>query len=157
MASFEGPIERTENPANVSAKKRTMAQIEQLHRLLEAMQRRELAEEPFSEPLADLDELLASEQPRAAAFASIKARIERILEHEYGLIRPEHHQNQWMALGMSAFGVPIGVLFSLILDNMAFIGIGLPIGLAIGIAIGAQKDKEARAAGKVLDLESASE
>lgn len=142
------------NPTTISDNRRAIGQIEQLRKLLDAMRRRDLPEEPFAEPLSDLNKLVASDNARSASFASVKARIERTLEHEYGLVRPDHYQNQWMALGMSAFGLPLGVAFSAILGNMAYIGIGLPIGLAIGLSIGAQKDRKAREAGKVLKLKS---
>ncbi len=66
---------------------------------------------------------------------------------EYNLLPPRYYQNQWMAIGMTAFGLPFGLMFALTLDNMAFLGIGLPIGMSLGIAIGAEKDKKAKAQG----------
>jgi len=54
---------------------------------------------------------------------------------------------------MCVFGLPIGVLFSQSLDNMAFIGMGLPIGLVIGMVLGQEKDKKAKENGLQLDLE----
>ena len=53
---------------------------------------------------------------------------------------------------MSAFGMPLGVAFSVALDNFAFIGIGLPIGMSIGMALGAGMDKKAAKEGKQLDF-----
>ena len=42
---------------------------------------------------------------------------------------------QGMAIGIGLF-LPFGVLISILTDNFAFIGVGLPIGVAVGIAIG---------------------
>ena len=42
---------------------------------------------------------------------------------------------QGMMIGMVLF-MPFGVLISILTDNFAFIGIGLPIGVAVGVAIG---------------------
>ena len=54
---------------------------------------------------------------------------------------------------MSAFGIPLGVAFGASLDNMAFLGIGIPIGMAIGMAVGAGMDKKAFEEGRQLNLE----
>lgn len=57
-----------------------------------------------------------------------------------------------MTLGMTIFGLPFGLMFAMSLDNMAFLGIGLPMGMPIGMAIGAAKDKKAKDEGKVLEV-----
>lgn len=58
-----------------------------------------------------------------------------------------------MAIGMSVFGLPLGVAFSAALDSYAYIGIGLPIGLAIGMALGSRKDDEAASEGRLLEMD----
>ena len=42
---------------------------------------------------------------------------------------------QGMAIGMVLF-LPVGLILSILIDNFAFIGVGLPIGVAVGVAIG---------------------
>ena len=64
-----------------------------------------------------------------------------------------HYRNTWLALGMAAFGIPLGVAFGMSLRNLAFLGIGLSIGLAIGIAVGTGMDKKAFEEGRQMDLE----
>lgn len=98
----------------------------------------------FSEPAPQLVKQITASQ----------ASILKLLEKEVGLISKNHFQLQWLALGMAAFGIPMGVVFGAVLGNMAFIGIGLPIGLAIGIAVGTSKDAEATKQGKQLDWPS---
>lgn len=44
------------------------------------------------------------------------------LEKELKLVSKNHYQNQWMAIGLAAFGVPLGVAFGTSLGNMAFMG-----------------------------------
>ncbi|MGB0431741.1 MAG: hypothetical protein ACPGLV_14805 [Bacteroidia bacterium] len=68
------------------------------------------------------------------------------------LIVTNHYRNHWMTLGMTVFGVPMGAAFGAALGNMAFLGIGLPIGMVIGMAIGSEKDKKAKAEGRVLNF-----
>ena len=59
----------------------------------------------------------------------------------------------WLAIGMSAFGLPIGVAFGLSIGNIGLMAIGLPIGMAIGAAVGTGMDKKALEAGRQLDIE----
>lgn len=82
-----------------------------------------------------------------------QTRIIRTLEKELKIVPKNYYRNIWMALGMAAFGIPLGVVFRMSLDNMAFLGIGLPIGLAIGLGVGAEMDKKAFREGQQLDIE----
>ena len=77
----------------------------------------------------------------------------QILEKELKFVCKNHYRNAWFAIGMTVFGVPIGVAFGASMGNMAFLGIGLPIGMVIGMAIGAHKDKKASEEGRQLDIE----
>lgn len=79
--------------------------------------------------------------------------IVKLIEKELKLVPKKHYQTTWLALGMAVFGIPLGVAFGASLDNMAFIGIGIPIGMAIGIAVGTGMDKKAFEEGRQLDLE----
>ena len=76
-----------------------------------------------------------------------------MVEKELKLVTKNHYRNTWLAIGMTAFGIPLGIAFGGSLGNMAFIGIGMPIGMAIGIAVGTEMDKKASENGKQLDLE----
>lgn len=79
--------------------------------------------------------------------------ILRLLEKEMNVVPKNEYRLRWLALGMSVFGVPMGVVFGLILENMAFLGIGLPIGLTLGIAIGNSMDHRAAQEGRQLNFE----
>ena len=59
-----------------------------------------------------------------------------------------------MVLGMTVFGMPIGIAIFTATGNAAFISIGMPIGLPLGLAIGVQLDKKAMEEGKALVFES---
>lgn len=58
-----------------------------------------------------------------------------------------------MALGMSAFGLPFGVVIGLITKNMGLLAIGLPIGMGIGVMVGSKMDKKALEEGRQLNME----
>jgi len=82
-----------------------------------------------------------------------QTKMIKLLEKELKLVPKNYYRNLWLALGMTAFGLPIGVAFGTILGNMAFLGIGLPMGLALGLAIGSGMDKKAFQEGRQLDVE----
>lgn len=82
---------------------------------------------------------------------SAKTAILKLLEKELKIFPKNHFQTQWMVLGMSVFGLPMGVAFGMSLGNLAFLGIGIPFGMAIGIAVGNSKDKEVEQEGRQLD------
>lgn len=80
-------------------------------------------------------------------------KILNSVEKEAKLVVKNKYRNLWLAVGMAAFGIPLGVAFGAALGNMAFLGIGLPIGLALGIAIGSNMDQKAKAEGRQLEFE----
>lgn len=82
-----------------------------------------------------------------------RGRILKILEKEVRLVPKNYYRNQFTAIGITAYGIPMGVAFGAALGNMAFLGVGLPLGLAIGVAIGTQKDKKAAEEGRQLETE----
>ena len=84
---------------------------------------------------------------------SAQSKILKIIEKQHKLATKNHYRNIWLALGIGAIGVPIGVVIASITGNMAFIGIGIPIGSGVGIAIGTMMDNKLKDQGKQLDLE----
>lgn len=81
-----------------------------------------------------------------------QSSIIKMLEKEMKLVPKFYYRNLWMVLGMSAFGIPLGVAFSMSIKNLGFIGIGLPIGMAIGMIVGTNMDKKAFDEGRQLDV-----
>lgn len=75
------------------------------------------------------------------------------LEKEHKLVPKNYYRNIWLLVGMAAFGLPIGVVFGLLMDNISLLSIGLPIGLAIGVGLGISLDKKAEKEGRQLDFE----
>ena len=76
------------------------------------------------------------------------------LEKDLKIVPKNLFRARWMAIGMTVFGVPLGVSFGASMGNMGFIGIGIPIGMVIGMAIGAGMDKKAAKEGRQLQLEA---
>ncbi|MFD2826373.1 hypothetical protein ACFSYG_07810 [Leeuwenhoekiella polynyae] len=75
------------------------------------------------------------------------------LEKEAGIVTKNHYRSKWLAVGMAAFGIPMGAAFGAALGNMSYLSIGMLFGIAIGVNVGRKKDKDAAAENKVLDIE----
>lgn len=89
----------------------------------------------------------------ASDIRRVLRRIVRTLVKRFKLVPKNYYRNIWTGIGMSAFGIPIGVSYGLAVDNMAFIGIGIGMGLAIGMAIGAGMDRKALKEGRQLNID----
>lgn len=76
--------------------------------------------------------------------------ILKLLEKDLGWVPRNHYRGQWMALGMAAFGVPIGTALGVVTGNMGLLGIGLPMGMTLGMAVGANLDQKAERQGRQL-------
>ena len=128
----------------------------QFEKLLNELRSKELTKEIISSINSDIEQINAiinSEKELEKQLRRSQSRILKLIEKELKLVTKNHYRNTWLAIGMSAFGIPIGVAFGASLGNMAFIGGGLPIGMAIGIAMGTTMDKKAIENGKQLNLE----
>ena len=82
-----------------------------------------------------------------------RVAITALLEKELKIIPKGYYRTRWMAIGMVAFGLPMGVAFGAALGNMAFLAIGMPVGLAIGLAMGSGMDAKAAEEGRQLNIE----
>jgi hypothetical protein len=96
------------------------------------------------------DEKELKKEVRKAQYAIIKK-----LEKDHKIVPKGYYQTLWLALGMSIFGVPMGMAFGAAIGNIAMFGIGIPIGMAIGIAVGSQKDAAAAKNGLQLKFKNA--
>jgi hypothetical protein len=86
----------------------------------------------------------------------VRSQVVRHVEKQAKLVPQNYYRKLWLALGMSVFGMPIGVVFGTSFGSMAYLGVGLPIGMAVGIAVGASMDKRALKEGRQLDIEISS-
>ena len=75
------------------------------------------------------------------------------LQKELQVVPRNYYQRMWVAIGITAFGLPMGVVFGVILDNLACMALALPMGLLFGIIIGSSLDKKAMLSGKQLDID----
>lgn len=78
--------------------------------------------------------------------------ILELVRKNHGYVHEKYYQNQWMAIGMSTFGISFGVVFGMLFDNIGLLGMGLPFGMLLGIVIGKEKDKKAKQEGKQINI-----
>ena len=131
--------------------------FEQFENLLSKLRKRELPEEiiiNINNKIEQINSFPESEKELKKTVNRTRTDIIKLLEKELKLVPKNHYRNLWMALGMAAFGVPLGVAFGASLDDMSFLAIGLPIGMVIGLAVGSGMDKKALEEGRQLDVEN---
>ena len=75
------------------------------------------------------------------------------VEKRVKIVPKNYYRNLWLALGMTSFGLPIGVAIGLSTGNMGLLAIGLPIGLALGVIVGSRLDKKAFDEGRQLQVD----
>ena len=107
----------------------------------------------INEKIDELNQQQADEKKYYSKLSKTQRETVNILAKEAKLTPRDYYRTLWTALGMPAFGLPLGTGISLSLNNLAFMAIGLPFGFAIGLAIGTYMDKDAAAKGRLLDTE----
>lgn len=134
---------------------RLKKRILKFQQLIKALGEKEIPEQTLESVNSEIDKVnqAQSETELTKQLQKSFRKILIISEKELNLVAKDYYRNMWLAIGMSAFGIPLGVAFGAVLNNYAFIGIGVPIGFVIGIAIGSKKDKEAFEQGRQLNVE----
>ena len=120
--------------------------------LLSELRERELTEEVMTAINKHIVHLngITSQNILIKELGKRQSNILTLLEKKLKIVPKGYYRNMWMAVGMSAFGVSLGVSFGVALDNMAFLAIGIPIGMGIGIAVGTAMDAKAQKEGNQL-------
>lgn len=149
-------IAQLERKAQIDQNKKLIKSFNNLNGLLEALRSRDIPEDVtgrINEQVAGINTFKGSDKALKKKLQSAKNAVIKLVEKELKLVPKHHYRTLWMALGMTVFGLPIGIAISTALDNFAFLAIGLPIGMPIGMAIGSGMDKKAREEGRQLDVE----
>tara|TARA_B100000809_G_C15090234_1_gene512927 strand:+ start:675 stop:1139 length:465 start_codon:yes stop_codon:yes gene_type:complete len=140
----------------IIANKKVLKVYTQLDRLLSELKKKELSNEIISAINNEIEHVNAVSDSGNTLRKQVRKSqrdVVKLLEKELKLVVKNHYRNLWLAVGMSAFGMPLGAAFGMSLDNMGLLGVGLPIGMVIGMALGTSMDKKAFKEGRQLDLE----
>jgi hypothetical protein len=148
-------IDTLNKDADGYSDKRMQNEIQRIEALLADFKKRTISNEAealINAEIADINSIAEDDKRSVRKLAGMYQNILALLEKHMNLVWPNWYQSRWMAIGMAAFGLPIGVAFGAALGSMAFISLGLPIGLSIGIGIGSGMDKKAKEEGRQLEL-----
>lgn len=129
--------------------------VQSFRSYLEALEEKEIDDQLIEIINLEIDQINKFEKDEKAYMEKLskaRSKIVGLVEKQAKIVPIGYYQNQWMALGMAAFGMPFGVMFGVALDNMAFISLGIPFGLSIGLAVGAAQDENAKKNGKQLNV-----
>jgi hypothetical protein len=128
----------------------------QLGELLKELEKKELPHKITEAINLDIEELNSTSQESKELGKLVKqkqAKIIKMVEKELKIVPKNYYRKIWFVLGMSVFGVPLGVAFGLSIGNLAFLGLGLPLGMSIGVLVGSIMDKKAFEEGRQLNIE----
>ena len=141
---------------NFSADTKTNRIYIQLGELLNQLRKRNLPENIIDSVNKDIEVVNAASLIGNDFRKLVKQKqnkIIKLLEKDLKVVPKNYYRNMWLALGMSVFGLPIGVAFGASIGNMGLLGVGLPIGMAIGALVGSKMDKKALEEGRQLNIE----
>ena len=146
------------NPrADLASDPKLRAAFNQFSDLVKAAKEKELnatVVSTLNEGIRSVNESALSGNYLTRLIKSKQQGILKVMEKEQKIVPKKHYQTLWMVLGMSSFGLPMGVAFALALGNIGLMGLGLPIGMGIGLAVGTNMDKKALAEGRQLAFEA---
>ena len=149
-------IKELRNRQDLDKSKRLNIVYTQFGKLLTELKKRELSElviKSINDGVGQVNAVSEADRHLGKQIRNTQSRILRLIEKELNLVVKNHYRNIWMAIGMTAFGLPMGIAFGMSLGNIAFLGFGLPIGFGIGIAVGTAMDKKAFEEGRQIDFE----
>lgn len=149
MENFKPVIEELEKRLSEPQSKSVNHALSSLTKLIKALEDKGVSPTAINEQLKKLKDILNSAL-RARAIHGVYHGIQQKIFKDLKLVTPKYYQNLWMVLGMTVFGMPLGIIIFTTTGNAAFISLGIPIGLPIGMAIGMQLDKKAMDEGKAL-------
>ncbi|SDN09969.1 hypothetical protein SAMN05421813_14112 [Daejeonella rubra] len=127
-----------------------------LQNLINALNKKEIPpsiSDKINQEIEKLNSASIYEDHLIKKIKSNRGFILKLLEKELNFVPAHHFRNLWMALGLSAFGIPIGVAIGIASKNLGLLGLGFAPGILIGLAIGNRKDKTAFKKGLQLDFE----
>ena len=149
-------IKELKKRPSIDQNKKLINAYAQFENLLTALKNKELPEETvktINNGIDVINSVTESVKELRKQIRNTQSSILKLIEKELKLVTKNHYRNTWLAVGMAAFGLPLGVAFGTSIGNMGLLGIGLPIGMVIGMAVGSGMDKKAFESGRQLDLE----
>ncbi len=118
----------------------------QLGELVNVLDRKELPSEIvefINQEIGHLNSISDADRHFVKTIKDKENKIIKLVEKKLKVVPKNYYRKLWLFLGMTAFGLPVGVVLGLSIGNMGLLAIGLPIGMAIGMGVGSSMDKKA--------------
>lgn len=148
-------IEKLKIRNTIDQDKRLAKAILRMQNLIEALNKKDTPEEVAStinEDIRVANAFSGTDKEVRKELRRTHSKILKLLEKELKWVPKNHHRNTWLAIGMAAFGIPLGAAFSSA-GNPSNLALGIPMGMLIGMVVGAEMDKKAKKEGKQIDIE----
>lgn len=135
--------------------KSLQAAAAKLERLISELNKKSIPEpltKKINLSLEGIGAFQGSHQAVAGLIRKVYRQLLTLVRKELGLVPKYYYRSIYLSIGIAAFGLPVGLLISVLIKNFAFIGIGLPVGLTTGMAIGNAMDAKAQKENKQLNI-----
>ena len=149
-------IKKLDRISGIEENERLVKAFNQLDKVLTELREKEVPDEVITSINITVDEtnnFKGSEKELRKQIRKAQSGIIKLIEKKLKIVPKNYYRNLWLVLGMSAFGIPIGLALGASQGNNGLLGAGLPIGMVIGIAVGTSLDKKAFKEGRQLDVE----
>jgi hypothetical protein len=140
---------------NISNNKSLDYTYSRFKELLQELRNEELSQKVIAYINKDIKEINSSADTDKILSKLLNQKHTKILtlvKKEYKLIPKVRYTTLWAVLGMIVFGLPLGIIYGKITDNMGIIGVGTPVGLGIGILVGMWLDNKVKKEGRQLNI-----
>lgn len=142
-------IEKLKIRNNFDQDKRLTKAVLKMQNSIEALNKKETPGEVASvinDDIRVLNAFSGTDKEVRKTIRRTHSKILKLVEKELKWVPKNHYRTIWLAIGLAAFGIPLGAAFS----NL---GLGIPLGIVFGMVIGSQMDKKAKKEGRQLDIE----
>jgi len=144
-----------EKAETLNNKKLTDA-YKKINLLVDELNKKDIPDELVSSintTIKDIDTFEGLEKKLMKTINKTYSNVCNMVNKELGIVGKNYYLVIWMLIGMAVFGIPFGFMFSYMLGNYAFIGLGFSMGMPLGLAIGFYKDKMAAKENRQIDIE----
>ena len=144
-----------EKAETLNNKKLTDA-YKKINLLVDELNKKDIPDELVSSintTIKDIDTFEGLEKKLMKTINKTYSNVCNMVNKELGIVGKNYYLVIWMLIGMAVFGIPLGFMFSYMLGNYAFIGLGFSMGMPLGFAIGFYKDKMAAKENRQIDIE----
>lgn len=148
-------ITQLEKRPNIEQDKKLNDKFAHFEKLINELKKKEIPSDIVSsinQNIEEVNSFLGTNKDFRVQIRKSQDRILKLINKELKLVPKNFYRFRWMSMGISIFGVPLGVILGSSTGIWGLFGVGLPIGVIIGMAIGAGMDKKAFKEGRQLDI-----